>query len=80
MFCLPLQGPQLQPADGDPQGPGEQQKHAGPESEPQWYRLHPQPAVYQPNRPAVSGPEWQQAGQPAPSDETTGPPADPHTE
>lgn len=52
-----LQGPQLQSADRDPQGPGEQQKHAGPESEPQWYRLYPKPAVHQPNRPVVSGPE-----------------------
>lgn len=30
-------GPELQPADRDPQGPGEQQEHACAESEPQQY-------------------------------------------
>lgn len=79
-FSLSHKGPQLQSADRDSEGPGEQQKYAGPESEPQWHRLHPQPAVHQPNRPVVSGPERQQAGQPAPPDETPGSPSDPHTE
>lgn len=77
---LTLPGPQLQSADRDSEGPGEQQKYAGPESEPQWHRLHPKPAVHQPNRPALSGPEQQPAGQPAPPDETPGSPSDPHTE
>lgn len=73
-------GLELQSADRDPPGPGEQQEHACAESEPQQHRLHPQPAVHQPDRPAVSGPERQQAGQPATADETPGPPADSHTE
>lgn len=72
----PLSGLELQPADGDPQGPGEQPEHAGAEPEPQRHRLHPQPAVYQPDGPAVSGPERQQAGQPAAPDEAPGSPAD----
>lgn len=73
-------GLELQPADGDPQGPGEQQEHAGAEPEPQRHRLHPQPAVHQPDRPAVPGPERQQAGQPAAPDEAPGAPADAHPE
>lgn len=79
-FSLSHKGPQLQSADRDSKGPGEQQEYAGPESEPQWHRLHPKPAVHQPNRPVVSGPERQQAGQPAPPDETPSSPSDPHTE
>lgn len=75
-----LLGLKLQPADGDPQRPGEQQEHAGAEPEPQWHWLHPQPAVHQPDRPAVPGPEWQQAGQPAAPDEAPGSPADPRPE
>lgn len=78
-FSSPL-GPELQSADRDPQGPGEQQEHAGAESESQQHRLHPQPAVHQPDGPAVSGPERQQAGQPAAPDETSGSPANTHTE
>lgn len=73
-------GPELQSADRDPSGPGEQQEHAGAESEPQQHRFHPQPVVHQPDRPAVSGPERQQARQPATPDETPGAPADSHTE
>lgn len=53
----PPPGPELQSADRDPQGPGEQQEHAGAQSEPQQHRLHPQPVVHQSDRPAVSGPE-----------------------
>lgn len=75
-----LLGPELQSAVRDPKGPGEQQEHAGAESEPQQHRLHPQPAVHQPDRPAVPGPERQQAGQPAATDETPGSPADTHSE
>lgn len=75
---LLLLGPELQSADRDSKGAGEQQEHAGAESEPQRHRLHPQPAVHQPDRPAVSGPERQQAGQPAAADETPGSPADTH--
>lgn len=75
-----LLGPELQSAVRDPKGPGEQQEHAGAESESQQHRLHPQPAVHQPDRPAVPGPERQQAGQPAAADETPGSPADTHTE
>lgn len=69
-------GPELQPADGDPPGPGEQPQHAGAEPEPQRHRRHPQPAVHQPDGPALPGPERQQAGQPAAADETPGAPAD----
>lgn len=80
MFLLLFLGSELQSADRDPQGPGEQQEHAGAKSEPQQHRLHPQPAVHQPDGPAVSGPERQQVGQPAPADETPGSPADAHPE
>lgn len=76
----PFSGLELQPADGDPQGPGEQPEHAGAEPEPQRHRLHPQPAVYQPDGLAVSGPERQQAGQPAAPDEAPGSPADARAE
>lgn len=73
-------GPELQPADRNPQRPGEQQEHAGAEPEPQQHRLNPQPTVHQPDGLAVSGPKRQQAGQSATADETPGASPDSHTE
>lgn len=42
------------------------------------HRGHPQPALHQPNGPAVPRPEQQQAGEPPPADAAPGAPPDPH--